>query len=36
MKMVKFGVDQILNGKGGTYTDEDIDALISRGRKKNR
>lgn len=34
MKMVKFGADQILNGNGGTYTDEDIDALISRGRKK--
>ena len=34
MKMVRFGADQILNGKGGTYTDEDIDALIAKGEEK--
>jgi SWI/SNF-related matrix-associated actin-dependent regulator of chromatin subfamily A member 5 len=34
MKMVKFGADQILSGKGGTYTDEDIDALIARGEER--
>lgn len=31
MKMVRFGADQILSGRGGTYTDEDIDALIAKG-----
>lgn len=34
MKMVRFGADQILNTKGGTYTDEDIDALIAKGEEK--
>jgi SWI/SNF-related matrix-associated actin-dependent regulator of chromatin subfamily A member 5 len=34
MKMVRFGADQIVSGKGGTYTDEDIDALIARGEEK--
>jgi SWI/SNF-related matrix-associated actin-dependent regulator of chromatin subfamily A member 5 len=34
MKMVKFGADQILSGNGGTYTDEDIDALIAKGEEK--
>jgi len=34
MKMVRFGADQILNSKGGTYSDEDIDALIARGEEK--
>ncbi|CAJ1909979.1 unnamed protein product [Cylindrotheca closterium] len=34
MKMVQFGADQILSGKGGTYTDEDIDALIAKGEQK--
>ena len=34
MKMVKFGADQIVSGKGGTYSDEDIDALIARGEEK--
>ncbi len=34
MKMVKFGADQILSGKGGTYTDQDIDALIAKGEEK--
>lgn len=34
MKMVRFGADQILNCKGGTYTDEDIDALIARGEER--
>lgn len=32
--MVRFGADQILSGKGGTYTDEDIDALITKGEEK--
>lgn len=34
MQMVKFGADQIISGKKGTYTDEDIDALIAKGQKK--
>jgi SWI/SNF-related matrix-associated actin-dependent regulator of chromatin subfamily A member 5 len=34
MKMVRFGADQIVSGKGGTYTDEDLDALIARGEEK--
>lgn len=34
MKMVRFGADQIVSGKGGTFTDEDIDALIARGEEK--
>ena len=34
MKMVRFGADQILSGHGGTYTDEDIDALIAKGEEK--
>ena len=34
MKMVKFGADQILSGKHGTYTDQDIDALIAKGEER--
>ena len=34
MKMVRFGADQIISGKGGTYTDEDIDALIAKGEQR--
>jgi len=34
MTMVRFGADQIISGKGGTYTDEDIDALIAKGEEK--
>jgi SWI/SNF-related matrix-associated actin-dependent regulator of chromatin subfamily A member 5 len=34
MRMVKFGADEILSGTGGTYTDEDIDALIARGEER--
>ena len=35
MKMVRFGADQLLSaGKGGTYTDEDIDALIAKGEER--
>lgn len=34
MKMVRFGADEILNGKGGRYTDEDIDALIAKGEER--
>ena len=34
MKMVRFGADQILSGKGGTYTEEDIDALIAKGEER--
>ena len=33
MKMVKFGADQIISGQKGSYTDEDIDALIAKGEK---
>lgn len=36
MKMVKFGADQILSGKGGSYTDEDIDALIAKGEERTQ
>ena len=34
MKMVRFGADQILSGRGGTYTDEDVDALIAKSEEK--
>lgn len=34
MKMVRFGADEILSGKGGSYTDEDIDALIAKGEDR--
>eukprot|EP00547_Thalassionema_nitzschioides_P003190 CAMPEP_0194214352 /NCGR_PEP_ID=MMETSP0156-20130528/15501_1 /TAXON_ID=33649 /ORGANISM="Thalassionema nitzschioides, Strain L26-B" /LENGTH=1063 /DNA_ID=CAMNT_0038942583 /DNA_START=94 /DNA_END=3285 /DNA_ORIENTATION=+ len=35
MRMVRFGADQILSKQGGgTYTDEDIDALIARGEER--
>ena len=34
MKMVRFGADEILSGKGGTYTDEDVDALIAKGEER--
>ena len=34
MKMVRFGADQILSGKGGTYSDEDIDALLRKGEER--
>jgi len=34
MQMVKFGADQIISGKKGSYTDEDIDALIAKGEKR--
>ena len=34
MRMVRFGADQIISGKGGTYTDEDIDALIAKGEER--
>jgi SWI/SNF-related matrix-associated actin-dependent regulator of chromatin subfamily A member 5 len=34
MKMVRFGADQILSGTGGTYTDEDLDALIAKGEER--
>jgi len=34
MHMVRFGADQILSGKGGAYTDEDIDALIAKGEER--
>jgi hypothetical protein len=33
MQMVKFGVDQIISSNKGTYTDEDIDVLIAKGKK---
>jgi len=34
MHMVRFGADQIISGKGGSYTDEDIDALIAKGEER--
>ena len=34
MKMVRFGADQILSGTDGTYTDQDIDALIAKGEER--
>ena len=34
MKLVKFGADQILQKKGATYTDEDIDVLLRRGERR--
>ena len=34
MKMVRFGADQILSGTDGTYTEEDLDALIAKGEEK--
>ncbi|KAL7468526.1 hypothetical protein ACHAXS_008749 [Conticribra weissflogii] len=36
MQMVRFGADQIISGKRGAYTDEDIDALIAKGEKKTK
>lgn len=36
MKMVQFGANEILRGKGGTYSDEDIDALIARGEERTK
>lgn len=35
MQMVRFGADEILSSKGGTYTDQDIDALIAKGEERN-
>mmetsp|Transcript_9353 Transcript_9353/g.14138 ORF Transcript_9353/g.14138 Transcript_9353/m.14138 type:complete len:1141 (-) Transcript_9353:2507-5929(-) len=34
MQMVKFGADQIISGKKGAYSDQDVDALIAKGEKK--
>ena len=34
MNMVKFGADEILKNKEGTITDEDIDALLDRGKQR--
>lgn len=34
LQMVRFGADQILSGRGGTFTDEDIDVLIARGEER--
>lgn len=34
MHMVRFGADEILSSKGGTYTDDDIDALIAKGEER--
>lgn len=34
MHMVRFGADQIISGKGGTYTDDDIDAIIKHGEER--
>ena len=36
MKMCRFGADEIINTKGGTLTDEDIDALLARGEQRTK
>lgn len=36
MQMVKFGADQIISGNKGTYSDEDIDALIAKGEERTK
>jgi len=36
MKMCRFGADEIINSKGGTLTDEDIDALLARGEQRTK
>ena len=33
-QMVRFGADEIINAKGGTLSDEDIDALLARGEER--
>ena len=34
MRMVKFGADAILTNKGGDFTDEDIETLLTRGKER--
>ena len=34
MTMVRFGADEIINTKGGTLSDQDIDALLARGEER--
>jgi SWI/SNF-related matrix-associated actin-dependent regulator of chromatin subfamily A member 5 len=34
LAMIRFGADEIFRSKGGTVTDEDIDAIIARGQGK--
>ena len=34
MTMVRFGADEIINSKGGTLSDEDIDALLTKGEER--
>merc|ERR1711871_748268 len=33
IQMIKYGADEILRNKGGTITDEDIDAILERGEQ---
>jgi SWI/SNF-related matrix-associated actin-dependent regulator of chromatin subfamily A member 5 len=34
MKLVTFGAEQIMQSKGATYSDEDIDALLRKGEER--
>ncbi|GMI37714.1 hypothetical protein TrRE_jg13380, partial [Triparma retinervis] len=34
MRLVKFGAEQIMQSKGATYSDEDIDALLKKGEER--
>ena len=36
MNMVRFGADDIFRGEGSTITDEDVDAILSKGAEKTR
>ncbi len=36
MKMCRFGADEIINSKGGSLTDEDVDALLARGAQRTQ
>jgi SWI/SNF-related matrix-associated actin-dependent regulator of chromatin subfamily A member 5 len=36
LDMVRFGADDIFRGVGATYTDEDIDVILSRSEKKTK
>lgn len=34
--MIQFGASAIFKSKGGTYSDEDIDSLLTRGEQKTK
>jgi SWI/SNF-related matrix-associated actin-dependent regulator of chromatin subfamily A member 5 len=36
MQMVKFGADEIMSGRDGTLTDEDIDILLAKGAERTK